>query len=87
MRVHAFTYRHVSSLWLLCRRKFRQRIISSVVLCRRKPRDIKISSVVDCRRMAGRGAHSVIGNGGGARAHGLGSLYVSSKLKKKKYMN
>lgn len=66
------TYRQVSSLWELWRRKFRQRIISSVVLWRRNPREIKISSVVDCRRMAGRGAHSV---GGGGRAHGLWSLW------------
>lgn len=46
------------------------------MLCRRKPRDINISSVVDCRRIDGRGAHSEIGNGGGARAQGDGSLYI-----------
>ena len=79
--VVAFAYRHVSSLCELCRRKFLHRIISSVVLWRRKPRDINISSVVDCRLIAGRGAHSVIGNGGGARAHGLGSLQIKIKIK------
>lgn len=34
---------------------------------------MRISSVVDCLRMDGRGAHSVVGNGGG-RVHGLASL-------------
>lgn len=68
----SYTYRQVSSLCELCRRKLRQRIISSVVLCRRNPREMRISSVVLWRRMAGRGAHS--GGGGGGRAHGLGSL-------------
>lgn len=67
-----YTYRQVSSLWELWRRKFRQRIISSVVLWRRNPREMRISSVVDWRRIAGRGAHSV---GGGGRAQGLGSLW------------
>lgn len=66
-------YRKMSSLWELCRRKLRQRIISSVVLWRRKPRDIRISSVVDCRRIAGRWLHST---GGGGRAHGLASLFI-----------
>lgn len=64
-------YLRTSSLCELWRRKFRQRIISSVVLWRRNPRDIRISSVVDWRRMAGRELSS---GGGGGRAHGLGSL-------------
>lgn len=37
-----------------CLRKFRQRIISSVVLWRRNPLAMRISSVVDCLRIAGR---------------------------------
>lgn len=49
------------------------------MLWRRKPRDIKISSVVDCLRIDGRGAHSVIGNTGSGRAHGLGSLEKNAK--------
>lgn len=76
------TYRQVSSLCELCRRKFRQRIISSVVDCRRNPRDMRISSVVLCRRMAGRGAHS--GGGGGGRPHGLGSLQMDTILMESK---
>lgn len=48
------THRQTSSLCELCRRKFLQRIISSVVDCRRNPLAISISSVVDCLRMAGR---------------------------------
>lgn len=83
--VVVFAYRHVSSLCELWRRKFRHRIISSVVLWRRNPRDIKISSVVDCLRIAGRGAHSVMGNGGGARAHGLGSLWMERKKKQRNH--
>lgn len=70
------TYRLVSSLCELWRRKLRQRIISSVVLWRRKPRAIRISSVVDCRRMEGRAVLSV---GGGGRAQGLASLWATSK--------
>lgn len=66
------THREVSSLCELWRRKFRQRIISSVVLWRRKPLAIRISSVVDWRRIEGRATFST-GRGGGL-AHGLASL-------------
>lgn len=51
------------------RRKFLQRIISSVVDCRRKPRAIRISSVVDWRRIAG----AWLTGAGGALLHGDGS--------------
>lgn len=54
----------------LCRRKFLQRIISSVVLCLRKPLEMRISSVVDCLRIMGRVS---LVDGGGGRAHGLAS--------------
>jgi len=67
--------RTVSSLWELCRRKLRHRIISSVVLCRRKPRAIRISSVVDCRRIIG-ACWILLG----ARAQGLGSLDEHEEL-------
>lgn len=70
----------VSSDCELWRRKFRQRIISSVVLCLRKPRAIKISSVVlDCRLIAwGRGAHSM---GAFGIRPGLGSLKFESRIR------
>ncbi|MPC87424.1 hypothetical protein E2C01_082287 [Portunus trituberculatus] len=40
----------ISSLWVLWRRKFLARMMSSVVDCLLKPRDSRISSVVDWRR-------------------------------------
>jgi hypothetical protein len=61
--------RERSSLCDDCRRKFRQRIISSVVDWRRKPRAIRISSVVDCRRMIG----AWLIGAGGALLQGEGS--------------
>jgi len=62
--------RERSSLWDDCRRKFRQRIISSVVDCRRNPRAMRISSVVDWRRII-TGAWLV--GAGGALLQGEGS--------------
>lgn len=68
-KAYVATYLDVSSLCELCRRKFRHRIISSVVDCRRNPLDIRISSVVDCLLIAGRDSGS-----GGGLADGLWSL-------------